>query len=193
MLQRVEAELRWYVLRSKPRKESALQRFARQNGHEVFFPSIPIRPVNPRASRIAPYFPGYLFVHTDLHAVGPATFHWMPYSTGLVQVGGEPGAVPDLVVRGIAARVREIWGGGDLLPDRFQHGDRVVVRQGAFEGYQALFDARLPGTERVRVLLKMLNDRYVPVEIDLELLERDGGNALSVQRSASGQPSVPRA
>ena len=186
MLQRVEAELRWYVLRSKPRKESALQHFARQNGHEVFFPSIPMRPVNPRASRIAPYFPGYLFVHTDLHAVGPATFHWMPYSTGLVQVGGEPGAVPDLVVRGIAARVREIWGGGDLMPDRFQHGDRVVVRQGAFEGYQALFDARLPGTERVRVLLKMLNDRYVPVEIDLELLERDGEKALSVQRSARG-------
>ena len=187
MLEQAEGELRWYVLRSKPRKESALQRFARQNGHEVFFPSIPIRPVNPRASRIAPYFPGYLFVHTDLCAVGEAAFHWMPYSAGLVQVGGEPGAVQDLVVRGIAARVREIWGGGDLLPDRFQHGDRVVVRQGAFEGYQALFDARLPGTERVRILLKMLNDRYVPLEVSMELIERDGGKALSSQRSAFSQ------
>ena len=180
----VQGAMRWYVLRSKPRKEGALQRFARQNGHEVFFPSIPIRPVNPRASRIAPYFPGYLFVHTDLHAVGETTFHWMPYSAGLVMVGGEPGMVPEPVVRGIAARVREIWGGAALLPDRFQHGDRVLVREGAFEGYQALFDARLPGTERVRVLLKMLNDRYVPLEVSMELIEKDGGKALSCQRSA---------
>lgn len=120
----------------------------------------------------------------DLNAVGAATFHWMPYSAGLVPVGGEPAAVQDLVVRGIAARVREIWGGGALLPDRFQPGDRVVVREGAFEGYQALFDARLPGTERVRVLLKMLNDRYVPLEVGMELVEKDGGKALSCQRSA---------
>jgi transcriptional antiterminator RfaH len=163
---------------------SALQRFARQNGHEVFFPGIPTRPVNPRASRIAPYFRGYLFVHTDLRAAGPATFHRMYYSAGLVQVGGEPGAVQELVVRSIAARVREIWGGSALLPDRYQHGDRVVVRQGAFEGYQAMFDARLPGTERVRVLLKMLNDRYVPMEVDLELLEMDGQRAISIQRDS---------
>ena len=54
----------------------------------------------------------------------------------------------------------------------------------ALEGYRAIFDARLPGTERVRVLLKMLNDRYVPLEVDLELLERDGGKVLSFQRSA---------
>lgn len=164
---------RWYVLRSKPRKEGALERYALQNGHKVFFPTIPARPVNPRASQIAPYFPGYLFVHADLRAVGQAAFHWMPFSTGLVEVGGEPGAVPEIVVRGIAARVREIWGGGALTPDRFRHGDRVVVREGAFEGYQALFDLRLPGTERVRVLLKMLNDRYVPVEVDAGLLEKE--------------------
>jgi len=181
-----EGEPRWYVLRSKPRKEGALQRYARQNAHEVFYPTVPVRPVNPRASRIAPYFPGYLFVHTDLRAVGATTFHWMPYSAGLVQVGGEPGAVQDLVVRGIAARVRDIWGGGALLPDRFQHGDRVVVRQGVFEGYQALFDARLPGTERVRVLLKMLNDRYVPLEVGLELIEKEKHLAVSVQLSARG-------
>ncbi|HET7011081.1 MAG TPA: transcription termination/antitermination NusG family protein, partial [Anaerolineales bacterium] len=107
-------ELRWYVLRSKPRKEGALQRYARQNGHEVFYPTIPTRPVNPRASRVASYFPGYLFVHTDLRAVGATTFHWMPYSAGLVEVGGEPGVVPDLLVRKIAARVGEIRKAGGL-------------------------------------------------------------------------------
>jgi transcriptional antiterminator RfaH len=166
-------DLRWYVLRSKPRKEAALQRYARQNGHDVFFPTIPARPVNPRASRIAAYFPGYLFVHTDLHAVGETTFHWMPFSSGLVAVGGEPGTVPDLLVRAIAARVAEIWRAGGVVFDGLKHGDRVFIREGLFEGYHAIFDARLPGGERVRVLLRMLNDRFVPLEVDAGLLDRD--------------------
>ena len=54
----------------------------------------------------------------------------------------------------------------------------------ALEGYRALFDARLPGTERVRVLLKMLNDRYVPLEVGMELIERDVQRALGHQSSA---------
>ena len=179
-----EAELRWYVLRSKPRKEGALQRYASQNRHEVFYPTIPVRPVNPRASRIAPYFPGYLFVRTDLDAVGAATFHWMPFSAGLVEVGGEPGTVPDLLVRSIAARVAEIWQAGGLVFDSLKKGDRVFIREGMFEGYRAIFDARLAGSERVRVLLRMLNDRYLPLELGLEFIEKEKHSAVSHQRSA---------
>ena len=44
-----------------------------------------------------------------------------------------------------------------------------------------LFDALLPGTERV--LLKMLNDRYLPLEVNLELLERDCHGAIGHQHS----------
>lgn len=86
---------------------------------------------------------------------------------------GEPGAVQELVVRSIAARMRGIWGAGGESADRFRRGDRVVVREGPFEGYQALFDVRLPGTEQVRVLLRMVNDRFVPLETDVGLLEKD--------------------
>jgi len=181
----VGGDLRWYVLRSKPRKEGALQRYARQNGHDVFYPTIPARPVNPRASRIAPYFPSYLFVRADLETVGAGTFHWMPYSAGLVEVGGEPGTVPDLLVRKIASRVAEIWKAGGLVFDGLKQGDRVTIREGVFEGYQAIFDARLPGSERVRVLLRMLNDRYVPLEVDAALLERDARAIRSQWRAFS--------
>ena len=34
-----------------------------------------------------------------------------------------------------------------------------------FQGYEAIFDTRLDGQERVRVLLQMLNDRRVLVEM----------------------------
>jgi len=164
--------VRWHVLRSKPRKEAALARYARSNGHEVFYPTIPVKPVNPRASKIKPYFPGYLFVQTPLAELGESTFRWMPFSNGLVWLGGEPAVVPDPVVGVIMRRVEEIWEVGGLTFDGLKKGDRVLIQDGYFEGYQAIFDIRLPGSERVRVLLKMLSDRYVPVEIDEGLITR---------------------
>jgi transcription antitermination factor NusG len=164
----------WYVLRSKPHKERALRDYAQRSGHEVFLPSIPVRPVNPRASRVRPYFPGYLFLHASLADDGQSVFRWMPFSQGLVHVGGEPAPVADLVIRALQARLAEIWRAGGLAAPDWVRGERVVIRQGLFEGYQGIFDARLPGRARVRVLLKMLSDRYVPVEVDSALIGKTG-------------------
>jgi transcriptional antiterminator RfaH len=166
------ARLRWYVLRSKPHKESVLARYAKGQGHSIFYPTIPYKPVNYRASRIRAYFPGYLFVRADLQGQGVSTFSWMPFSSGLVHVGGEPAPVPEATVRALAARVSEVWAAGGLQAAALHPGDRVMIRQGMFEGYEGLFDVKLPGSERVRVLLRMLNNRFVPVEVDVGLVER---------------------
>lgn len=162
----------WYVLRSKPRKEPALYKYARSQGHEIFYPTIPVKPVNPRASTIRPYFPGYMFLKTDMRTVGESTFHWMPFSQGLVRVGLEPARVPENIIHALQTNMMGIWDAGGIELEGLQRGDRVTIREGAFEGFQALFDARLPGSERVRVLLEMLNDRYVAVELDANLIER---------------------
>ena len=55
---------------------------------------------------------------------------------------------------------------GVVKIDGLKQGDVVQIEHGPFEGYEAIFDARLPGNERVRVLLQLLNDRRVPVELD---------------------------
>ncbi len=164
--------LRWYVLRSKPHKESVLHRYAKQHGHTVFYPTIPYKPVNYRASRIRAYFPGYMFIRANLEGLGVSTFSWMPFSTGLVHVGGEAAPVPDTTVRALAARVAEVWEAGGLHVEGLKPGERVLIRQGMFEGYEGIFDVKLPGSERVRVLLRMLNNRFVPVEVDVALVER---------------------
>ena len=161
----------WYVLRSKPRKESSLCQFARSQGHEIFYPEIPAHPVNPRASTVKPYFPGYLFVRTRLREVGESTFRWMPFSQGLVYVGGEPASVPELVVAAVRQRVDQIWSAGGSAPERFRRGERVVICEGAFAGYEGIFDERLPGKERARILLKMIHDRFVTMEVEEAALE----------------------
>jgi transcription antitermination factor NusG len=162
---------RWYVLRSKPNKERELCKFARSQGHIIFFPTIPVCPVNPRAAKIRPYFPGYMFLHTDIDQVGQSTFHWMPFSQSLVCVGGEPACVPENIINALYRRVEEIWSMDGPLSDGFTQGDRVYVREGFFKGYHAIFDVRLSGSDRVRILLEMLNDRHVPLEIEVGKLE----------------------
>jgi len=69
--------------------------------------------------------------------------------------------------------VDEIAVAGGELFDGLKPGDEVNISSGPFAGYEALFDARLPGSERVRVLIKMLSDqRRIPVELKSGQVER---------------------
>ncbi|HEX6303975.1 MAG TPA: transcription termination/antitermination NusG family protein [Anaerolineales bacterium] len=156
---------RWYALRSKPRKEDVLWRQIKAQDYEIFYPRIRVQPVNPRSKKVRPYFPGYMFIRVDLEEVGKSTFNWMPHAIGLVSFGGEPAWVPDNLVHAVRKRVDEINEAGGELFEGLQEGDEIRIKEGPFAGYEAIFDARIPGSERVRVLIQMLSDRQVPVEL----------------------------
>lgn len=165
--------IHWYALRSKPRKEDIVSKQARDHGFEVFYPRLRVNPINPRARKVKPYFPGYLFVRADVEAAGMSVFQWMPHAVGLVCFGGEPAPVPDNLIYAIRQRVEEIAAAGGEVFDGLRRGDRVRINYGPFEGYEAIFDARLPGSERVRVLLQLLsNARRVPVELETAHIQR---------------------
>ena len=164
----------WYVLRSKPHKEDALWRQAVSQGFQIFYPRIPAKAVNPRARKVVPYFPGYMFVRLDLEQVGISTFQWMPCAHGLICFDDRPASVPDSLVNAIAERVEAINVlGGELYLD-LQRGDQVTITSGPFAGYEAIFDERLSGGERVRVLLTMLNDRRIPAVVGKAQIGREG-------------------
>lgn len=156
----------WYAIRSKPRKEDIVWQQLRSREFEVFYPRVRVHPVNPRAKKIKPYFPGYMFVKVDLDEVGLSTFQWMPHTLGLVSFGGEPAYVPEELLTAIRKRIDEINAAGGELFDDLKQGDPVLIQSGPFKGYEAMFDTRLPGTERVRVLIKFLSDRKVRIELD---------------------------
>jgi transcription antitermination factor NusG len=155
----------WYVLRSKPHKEALVWQQVLSHGLETYYPRLKVRPVNPRSRKIKPYFPGYLFVRADLDRVGLSTFQWMPHALGLVCFGGVPAPVPGELIAGIRRRLGEIQAAGGELLHRVKPGDRVVIQDGPFAGYEAIFDTRLRGRDRVRVLLQLLNDGCIPMEL----------------------------
>jgi transcriptional antiterminator RfaH len=163
----------WYALRSKPRKEDLVWRQLRLESVEVFYPRLRVNPVNPRSRKIKPYFPGYLFVHLDLDQTGVSRFQFMPHTLGLVSFGGEPAYVPENLIIELQKRVTEIAEAGGEVLDGLRSGDTVRISSGPFKDFEAIFDARVPGSERVRVLLELLsNRRQVSIELPVGTIEK---------------------
>jgi transcriptional antiterminator RfaH len=162
----------WYVIRSKPNKEDFLANQLAAYGIKVFCPSIRVRTVNPRARKVRPYFPSYLFVHVDLEAVSLSTLHWMPGAINLVSFDGVPASVPDVLISAIERQVEQINASKEAHTKGLKPGDRVVIGGGPFAGYEAIFDGHLSGRERVRVLLNFLQKRQVPIELKEEQITR---------------------
>lgn len=158
----------WYVARSKPNREEFLEGQLMSRDVEVYFPRIRVKPVNPRARKHKPYFPGYLFLRVDLTKNSTTSLERIPGMVRLVSFGGEASTVPELIINAIRVKVDEINAAGGQKRMGIQPGTTVKIEKGFFEGYEGIIDARIPGKERVRVLLKMLQNRYVPVEIPVE-------------------------
>lgn len=164
--------MQWYVLRSKPNKEIALWRELGSRGYESYYPHLRVQPVNPRSRKVRPYFPGYLFLQVDLEQVGLSAFQWMPFSAGFVSFESTPATVPDSLVNAIRRHVDQINAAGGEQLAGLQPGDVVLIDGGPFDGYEAIFDTRLAGTERVRVFLKLLRNRQMNVELPAAQIQK---------------------
>ncbi len=150
----------WYVLHTKPHQEQIVAAFLHQRQVESYLPLVRVKPANPRASRTRPYFPCYLFVQADLDLVGVEQLYWTPGLRRLVEFGGQPAEVPNHFMFDLRQRVNQICSMGELIISGVKKGDAVKIVEGPFAGYEALFDLCLPGTERVRVLLTLLEKQH---------------------------------
>ena len=160
--------MQWYALQSKPRKEDLLCEQLRMREIDVFFPRIRVQPVNPRARRVQPYFPGYIFAYVDLQNVGRSMLDWIPGGVGVVNFGGEPAPVSDHLINTLQQHLDTINASADHTAARFQPGDVVAIHWGPFAGYEAVFDTCLPGRDRVKVLLKMLESHQMQIELPIQ-------------------------
>jgi len=156
---------KWYVLQSKPNKEEFVLQQLSIHNIDVYYPCIRIQPINPRSRKTKPCFPGYLFINTNLDTVGITVLKWIPGAIGMVDFGGELATVPDDLLQAIRNHMDRINNTNSETHRKFIPGDKVIIQSGPFAGYQAVFDTFLPGHERVRVLLQMLQDRQIKIEL----------------------------
>ncbi|MCE1254157.1 MAG: hypothetical protein LWX83_11495 [Anaerolineae bacterium] len=161
----------WYTYNSQPNKENLLWDQIRHHNLDGYFPQIKVKPVNPRARKIRPYFPGYLFIQVDLKTIGISALQYMPYSKGLVSFGGEPAVVPEVLIKSLQERIA--WfEEQEVQKASFKQGDKIEVVEGWLQGYEAIFDATISGKDRSRILIKTLNEYALRVEIDNHQIKR---------------------
>jgi transcription antitermination factor NusG len=73
--------------------------------------------------------------------------------------------VPDPLIHAMRRRVESINAAGGELFDGLKRGQAVAIQAGAFAGSEAIFDSRLSGSQRVRILLQLLNKQWLPLEL----------------------------
>ncbi|MEN6409233.1 MAG: transcription termination/antitermination NusG family protein [Anaerolineaceae bacterium] len=163
---------RWYVMQSKPRKEYLLWNQLTQRRVETFFPRFsPNQSKNQTNSKV-PYFPGYLFIHVDFDLLDQSALQWLPGSVGIVKFGGEPGIVPEELIRNLEAHIHKESISPDQDTPQFQSGDPVLVQNSYLNGYPAIFDSYLSGGARVRVLLTLMQNEQRKIELPAEQIYR---------------------
>jgi transcription antitermination factor NusG len=105
-----------------------------------------------------------------LKAVGLWTVHYAPGMRGVVMFGGEPACVDARVIARLQTRLADVEV-VDALGEALNPGDHVVITQGPFAEFDAVFDKRLSADGRVRVLIEFLQ-RSTPVEIEARALRK---------------------
>ena len=161
----------WYALHTKPRKEHQVHNHLVAQGIEAYLPVI-VRPYSRgRATWEQPFFSRYLFGRLDLAQTPLSAVNWLPGMSRVVSFGGQPAVVPDPVIgwlRGHLAGMETVdYHTG--LPLR--RDDRVRVTEGPLRGLEGIFDQRLSGDERARILVELLG-RLTACELPLEWVMR---------------------
>ena len=160
--------IKWYAFQSKFRKESLVCEQLRLRELDSFFPCLYGRALASRARSKKPYFPGYVFGRFDLELTGRSIIDWIPGAIRVVSYGGEPVAVPDHLIDMLRQHLETINGSNVEFSEKFQTGALVAIQGGPLAGYEAIFNAHLPGRDRAEVLLKLLQGPQIRVELPVE-------------------------
>lgn len=166
----LEGGLRWYLLRTKPRKETVVEKRIGDLGLEVFLPWLRSRRrIGSKYQWVlAPLFPGYLFCRLDLMLSGKAA-RYAPGVKDFVKFGSRIAQVEETVIRSLLDRCP--GGVAEMRPRPYRPGERVLIREGPFAGLEAIFEREMVGSGRIAILLELLG-RQTRLVLSTEMIGR---------------------
>lgn len=148
----------WYAIFCKPRQDARAALHLANQSYTVFRPLARVRhrTVQGFQYRVESLFPRYLFIRLDDCGQSWAPIRSTRGVAALVHVGGsEPATVPDALIGNLRARMADT-GWIDLQAvQEFHAREPVVVVDGPFSGYDAIYECT-NGADRVVVLLNLL-------------------------------------
>lgn len=158
---------RWYVIYSKPHRESTAQFHLQRKGVEVFFPRLLLPSLPLSRHLLVPLFPNYLFVR--LAASEEYDYaRWSPGVKCLVSFNGTPAPVDEEIVTFLKHGANA---DGILTADSsLTAGQEVRIVKGHFAGLIGIIQNPPDVRGRVKVLMQLLS-RQVRVEVPVQCIE----------------------
>jgi len=158
-----QTQMNWFVVRTKAGDENRANANLLNQEIETFLPLFKARHLRgvKMVRTIKPLFPGYLFARLDLD-LHYARVKW---TRGVSRIlGNREGPVS--ISQAVVQTIRDRLGKDNLieLEDELKEGDLVQVVSGPLKDLLGVFQRRMSGKDRVRVLLNLIGVD-VPVQM----------------------------
>lgn len=146
----------WWLIKAKPNKDEVAQDNLLRQDYEVYRPLA--RRMKKRKGNMVEVeeslFPSYFFIHLD-----QTTDNWGPIRSTLgvnniVKFGNKPAKVQTSVIEALKKQEEEFATRAIDL-DRFKKGEKVIINDGPFLGYEGIFQ-NYDGEQRAFLLIDLL-------------------------------------
>lgn len=146
---------RWYLVRTKHRKEGLVEYKLREFLHHIFLPRIKTQQLRWGSviESVAPLFPCYLFARFELESALYRVLHTSGV-VGVVCAGSTPSEVDPSIVEEIGRRGKD--GVIELPKKTFTPRERVRLTHGPLEGFAGIFEHYRSGSKRVALLMNVV-------------------------------------
>ena len=160
----------WYVVQTKPGNEDRVNGNLVNQEIESFLPLLSTFQYSSgkMVPRIKPLFPNYLFAKLDLML----HYNKVKYTRGVSKIlGSGEGPIP--ISEKVIEAIRRRMGEDNLvrLEDELREGDLVQVTSGPFKDLVGIFNKKMSGKGRVKILLSLIGVD-VPVQISKWQIKR---------------------
>jgi len=140
----------WYVLNTRPKKESQVERLFLSGGIDIYSPKYQ------RDGRVLPFFAGYAFIRFEF----PEEYRLVRYTRGVKEVVGNregPIRISEKVIEQLKSR--EVNGYIELEKYGKEPGlgDEIEVMEGPMKGLRGIFEKDLTDKDRVLILLNYVS------------------------------------
>lgn len=144
----------WYLLYCKRGQLQRAQEHLERQAVNCLAPMITLEKIvrGKRTAVSEPLFPNYLFVEFDPEVIHTTTINATRGVSHFVRFGASPAIVPSAVIHQLS-----VYKPKDIVdPATPYPGDKVIITEGAFEGFQAIF-TEPDGEARSMLLLNLIN------------------------------------
>lgn len=152
--------MNWFAVYTKPKAEGAVAQLLNNAGVETLNPKLSVRKYIRKkyVETVEQLFPCYIFAFFS-----EEQSHMVRYTRGVKYIVGRE--TPLIVPLHIIDVIRERMEGDIVIPrsEKFDTGEKVLIKEGPFKDFYGIFERHIPGKQRAMILLDTL---YFRLEVE---------------------------